>query len=54
MEPSLLEKIESLEQLRILENGFKIKVFETNETFIGVDTDEDLEKVRNLLNDKED
>lgn len=49
MDPSMLEISESLEQLRILENGFDIKVLETEFDFIGVDTYEDLEKVRNLL-----
>lgn len=44
-----LEEAESLEQLRALENGYRIKVVETEHAPIGVDTEEDLEKVRNLM-----
>ena len=40
-----LEESESLEQLRVLENGFKIKVLETSSSIQGIDTQEDLEKV---------
>jgi len=46
---SKLEKLEKLEQLRILENGYGIKVIETKQETIGVDTRDDLEKVRQWL-----
>ncbi|MDD4939800.1 MAG: 3-deoxy-manno-octulosonate cytidylyltransferase [Candidatus Omnitrophica bacterium] len=46
---SYLERVERLEQLRVLEEGFRIKVIETKYDTIGVDTPEDLEKVREYL-----
>ncbi len=49
MPVSNLEKIERLEQLRVLEEGFRIKVIETKYDTIGVDTPEDLEKVKLYL-----
>lgn len=45
------EKAEMLEQLRALENGAVIKVVETAERSIGVDTEADLELVRSILLD---
>ncbi len=46
---SRLENIERLEQLRALENGYKIKIAITKFETIGVDTREDLERVRQCL-----
>ena len=45
LKEGILEKIESLEQLRFIENGYKIKVIETVSKVIGVDTEEDLKEV---------
>jgi 3-deoxy-manno-octulosonate cytidylyltransferase (CMP-KDO synthetase) len=42
MAPTPLEKVESLEQLRVLEMGYRIKVIESNFEGIGIDTPEDL------------
>lgn len=46
---SSLENAEKLEQLRALEYGYKIKTVETKFDTIGVDTPEDLAKVREYL-----
>ena len=44
LEQSYLEKVEKLEQLRALENGFKIKMIEASSSLIGIDTQEDYEE----------
>lgn len=49
MPQTVLEKLEKLEQLRALENGFPIAVVETSYDSLGVDTPDDLEKVRDVL-----
>jgi 3-deoxy-manno-octulosonate cytidylyltransferase (CMP-KDO synthetase) len=47
--PSALEQTERLEQLRFLENGIDIHVEPTDFDTIGVDTEEDLQRVESLL-----
>lgn len=44
-----LESIELLEQLRLLENGFKIRMVETNHKSVAIDTAEDLARARSIL-----
>jgi len=46
---SELERTESLEQLRAMERGATIKVIEADSPSIGVDTEQDLERVRKIL-----
>jgi len=48
-QPGKLEGIEKLEQLRILEQGRRIRVVETSFDFISVDTEEDLQQVEKRL-----
>ena len=47
--PSPLERAEALEQLRALEHGIRIKVVDTDYQSIGVDTADDLDRVRELF-----
>jgi 3-deoxy-manno-octulosonate cytidylyltransferase (CMP-KDO synthetase) len=49
LRPTALEQIESLEQLRALENGYRIYVAEVNESGVEVDTPADLKKAERYL-----
>ena len=51
-EQTMLEKTESLEQLRALENGMKIKTSVVDFVPVGIDTKEDLEKFREIVEAK--
>jgi 3-deoxy-manno-octulosonate cytidylyltransferase (CMP-KDO synthetase) len=51
LEPSPLERAESLEQLRALQNGFKIRVLHTAKPHLGVDRPEDVLRVEKELAD---
>ncbi len=44
-----LERVEKLEQLRWLEHGYQVRVLKTDYEGIGVDTPEDLERVKGLM-----
>lgn len=48
LEPSVLELSESLEQLRWIENGYRIQTRVTNIETIAIDTPEDLNKINGL------
>ena len=49
MQHGKLEQIEKLEQLRLLENGIRIKMIETDYEGIGIDTPQDLEKAEKII-----
>jgi len=53
MTPTPLEQSESLEQLRALENGYKIRVIKSSCRFVGVDTEEDLKRVNEIYQREE-
>jgi len=49
LQETRLEKSEKLEQLRALENGYRIKIVDTLHSILSVDTPEDIIKVENFL-----
>ncbi|NGX30269.1 MAG: 3-deoxy-manno-octulosonate cytidylyltransferase [Candidatus Anoxychlamydiales bacterium] len=49
LEDSYLQKLEDLEQLKILENGYKMKVAKVNDMPFGIDVKDDVKKVEKLL-----
>ena len=49
LEPTPMEIIESIDMMRVLEHGHKVKMVPTNETTSPVDTPEDLQKVERLM-----
>ena len=53
MEKTELEISESLEQLRVIENGFKIRVIETVYQTIGVDTPEQIKQIEDEIGRRE-
>jgi 3-deoxy-manno-octulosonate cytidylyltransferase (CMP-KDO synthetase) len=52
LKPTYLEQMEKLEQLRALENGYRIAVGITEASSIGVDTLEDAENYQRILSDQ--
>ena len=52
MDKCILEDSEKLEQLRFLYNGLKIKLNETDQEVIGIDTPQDLENAKKIIEKK--
>jgi 3-deoxy-manno-octulosonate cytidylyltransferase (CMP-KDO synthetase) len=53
LQPTSLENIEKLEQLRALECGYKIKIIESTHSTLSVDVPEDIKKIENFLKKEE-
>lgn len=49
LEPPAIEEVEKLEQLRLLYNGYKIKMLKATRDTIGIDTIEDFERFKEYL-----
>jgi 3-deoxy-manno-octulosonate cytidylyltransferase (CMP-KDO synthetase) len=49
LEPTPLEKIESIDMLRVIEHGYKVKMIPTPYNVQAVDTPQDLEKVNKIM-----
>ncbi len=49
LNPSPIEEIEKLEQLRLLYNGYRIKLFQANKDTVGIDTKEDYQHFCKLV-----
>lgn len=52
LKESYLEKVEKLEQLKFLANGYKILLVETNEKTIGIDTEEDFKQALEIFKNR--
>jgi len=52
LERGHLEKLEALEQLRALEHGYRVKVIETQHDSVEVDTEEEIERVRQIISEE--
>ena len=48
-----LESSEKIEALRLIENDIKIKMINSNDTFIGIDTEEDIQKAIKIFCEKD-
>ncbi|KAK3010245.1 hypothetical protein RJ639_010817, partial [Escallonia herrerae] len=52
LSPTPLQLEEDLEQLKVLENGYRMKVIKVNHDGHGVDTPEDVEKIESLMRER--
>ncbi|XP_057457127.1 3-deoxy-manno-octulosonate cytidylyltransferase, mitochondrial-like [Lotus japonicus] len=52
LQPTPLQLEEDLEQLKVLENGYKMKVIKVDHDAHGVDTPEDVEKIESLMRER--